>query len=123
MGWNYRVIKKLCDVPSHAFYGQWVFGIHEVWYNSDGDICLITEDAIEPVGDSFEKVRSEMNHMMSAFGKPVLDYDKIEFGPMNEDGDNTENNVDWNMCDDSYIGSPDFDIKNFDGHVKGTKCC
>ena len=66
MGWNYRVIKRLCD-------RKYYFGIHEVYYNSDGDICIIAEEAIGPMGESFEKLRSEMNHMLSALGKPVLD--------------------------------------------------
>ncbi len=123
MSWNYRVIKRLQDIPGGQGKRWYYSGIYEVYYNSDGDICLISEEPIAPIGSNFEELRGKMNHMLSALGKPVLDYDKIEFAPMDEDGDNTENNVDWNMCDDSYIGSPDFDMRNFDGHVKGTRCC
>jgi hypothetical protein len=123
MSWNYRVVKRLCDVPGGKGKREFEFGIHEVYYNSAGDICVMSENSIAPGGENFNEIRSELNHMLSAFGKPVLDYHAIELAPMNEDDDNTENGVDWNWCDDTYIGSPDFDMKNFDGHVKGTKCC
>jgi hypothetical protein len=79
---------------------DWYYGIYEVYYNKDGDITAITEAPIEPIANSFEELRGEMGHMMSALGKPVLDYDEIEFKPWSEE-----------------------DSQELDHHVKGTQCC
>lgn len=117
MPWNYRVVKR------QAFNDEWIFGVYPVYYNKDGDICLISVEPEAPGGETLEELRSHINRMLSAIGKPVLDYDKIEFAPMDEDGDNTEDGVDWNMCDETYIGTPDWNLRNFDNHVKNTRCC
>jgi hypothetical protein len=101
---------------------DWHYYLYALYYNKDGDVCLMMLLPETPEAKSFEELRAHMNRMLSAFGKPVLDYDKIKFGSMDEDGDNISNGVDWNMCDDTYIGIPDWDIKNYDGHVKGTRC-
>jgi hypothetical protein len=90
MSWNYRVINK-----------GGIYGIHDVYYNSRGNIVSIGDNAVYPSGGSFEELRGDMGRLFSALGKPVLVYEEIEFDSM----------------DDSD------EIPEFDGHVKGTQCC
>ena len=97
MSWNYRVIKKDDE-----------FGIHEVFYNKRGEICLISDDQIAPYGKEIEELRGDVNKMTDAFGKPVLVYDEIQFGPTDNEGDNIENDVDWNATCYPPVGVPEF---------------
>ena len=97
MSWNYRVIKKDAE-----------FGIHEVYYNKRGEICLISDDQIAPFGKDFDTLRGDVNKMTGAFGKPVLTYDEIEFASMDSEDDNIVNDVDWNATCYPPVGVPEF---------------
>jgi len=97
MSWNYRVVKKDDG-----------FGIHEVYYNKAGDICLMSEDQIAPYGEDFDDLRGDVNNMTGAFGKPVLIYEEIEFASMDSEGDSIENGVDWNATCYPPVGPPEF---------------
>ena len=97
MSWNYRVIKR-----DHPVQDWWIkktedgecgvghiettYAIHEVYYKG-GNIVAISADPIHPIGDTFEELRGELRRMfIDALGKPVLDYDHIEFGDWDDDG-------------------------------------
>ena len=100
MSWNYRVIKRYQDVRYGQGKKDWYYGVHEVYYNKNGEITSISENSIRPIANEFEGLRGEVNKMLSAFGKPVLDYDEIEFAEWSEE-----------------------DSQEHDHHVKGTQCC
>jgi hypothetical protein len=107
MSWNYRVVKRT-DKAGFDYYG-----IHEVYYNKRGEICLISEDAIAPSGEDFDELRADVNNMQGAFGKPVLVYERIEFASMDKDGDSIENGVDWNATCYPPVGSPEFSEESY----------
>ena len=104
MSWNYRVVKRYQDVVGGRGSKEYFYSIHEVFYNSNGDIVSISEEPAGPENESFEELRGEVTRMLDAMGKPVLDYDQIEFG-------------EW------IDGCLESAIENYDGHVKGTQCC
>jgi hypothetical protein len=63
--WNHRVVKK-----------EGGYGIHEVYYKEDGTIQAVTKDAIDPYGETLEDLRLELQRMVGATFKDVLDYDR-----------------------------------------------
>jgi len=90
MGWNYRIFKhtdknpnheKGSDITSESFV--W-YGIHEVYYKDDNsddtdenEIDLISSDPINPHGQTVEDLKSDIDLMLEAFDKPVLDYNDL----------------------------------------------
>ena len=67
MTWNYRVI---CKADPNG-PGE-LFGIHEVYYDSNGRIEGWTEEPCDPFGESLDELHAEMEMMMAALAKPVL---------------------------------------------------
>lgn len=66
--WDYRVIKR-----------DGVYTIHEVYYNPDGSIYALTEHPVEPLGESPEELKRDLNRFVKAFKQEILEYDKIKF--------------------------------------------
>lgn len=65
--WNYRVLRR-----------EGNFAIHEVFYE-DGKPTSCTEDPVAPFGeDTLEELRHDMEMMMRALSKPVLDYENLQ---------------------------------------------
>jgi hypothetical protein len=62
MTWNYRVFRE-----EHG-----VHVIREVYYNEDGSIATCTENAVEPMGDSFDELAADLLHFQRALSLPVL---------------------------------------------------
>lgn len=71
MIWNYRVIE-------HDRF----FAIHEVYYNDKGDITAISEDPMEPSGQTLEELKGDLEYFLQVLNKPVLKKNKIKFAPM-----------------------------------------
>lgn len=71
MIWNYRVIE-------HDRF----FAIHEGYYNDKGDITAISEDPMEPSGQTLEELKGDLEYFLQALNKPVLKKNKIKFAPM-----------------------------------------
>lgn len=71
MIWNYRVIE-------HDRF----FAIHEVYYNDKGDITAISEDPMEPSGQTLEELKGDLEYFLQALNKLVLKKNKIKFAPM-----------------------------------------
>lgn len=69
MHWNYRVIRSHCA-------GDYVYQIHEVYYSPDGAPGSWTENPIAPLGETPLELRSELEHMLRALDKPVLEVDR-----------------------------------------------
>lgn len=65
--WNYRVVKK----------GE-LYGIHECYYNSDGVIELISEDATGVMAESRDGVKWCLRMMESNWCLPVIDFDTLK---------------------------------------------
>ena len=76
MGWNYRLFR-------HTDKKTW-YGIHEVFYKSDesdelneNEIDLISSDPINPHGTTKEEIEEDLDEMLAALDKPVLDYNEM----------------------------------------------
>ena len=82
-GWNYRIIKHIERNKLHEknkevipeFY-VW-YNLHEVFYGEDDGICCISSDPINAHGETVEELRSDIDMMLIAFEKPVLDYNEL----------------------------------------------
>jgi hypothetical protein len=82
--WNYRLCRS--KAPNAAVY---TYGIHEAYYNSDGTIWAVTEDAVSVGFDEFEPTDNEaaenmkktLRWMSEALDKPMLDLDNFVFAP------------------------------------------
>lgn len=72
MSWNYRVIKQAYDDEDY-------FAIHEVYYNEDGSIRVMTESPVPVGGDSVDSLRSSLRMMLDCLDKDVLIDGKIVF--------------------------------------------
>ena len=83
--WNYRVIKKKLEEPRH----EETFYIHEVYYNKNKEIVAMSEEPMYPFGETVDELMSDLNHMMKAFTREILDYGTIEFAK-----------ADWNKEDE-----------------------
>lgn len=67
--WNHRLLKR------DTKHGT-IFGVYEVYYNSDGSIYAMTERPVELTGESPEDIEQEIQMILRALTTPVLDYDK-----------------------------------------------
>ena len=82
MSWNYRVACKKLEVKidlSNDVYEESCFGIVETYYNDEGEITFISENFIEPYGETLEELKTSFNMMKEAFEHPVLDLDNIDY--------------------------------------------
>ena len=67
MTWNYRVVSRQDrDDLSEQF------GIHEVYYDSSGQIEAWTEEPCTPFGESLAELTADMELMGQALSKPPL---------------------------------------------------
>ena len=73
MSWNYRLFKK-------KFHGheETYLEIHEVYYDEKGEIEGWTENAVKPIGMDVEEVKNNLDKMLQACEKPVLEESKLE---------------------------------------------
>ncbi len=79
--WNYRVVRKkhiyMDPTNNKKERVDFTYGIHEAFYDENGYVGAITQDAIEPFGENVEDLRHSWVMMAEGFGQPVLDYDNI----------------------------------------------
>lgn len=64
MSWNYRVMTQ---------DGGATYGIHEVYYNSKGEHHSWSSEPITPQGDDQTDLKSDLEHMLLAYEKPILE--------------------------------------------------
>ena len=74
MTWNYRVIRK--TQTGYDNLGEY-YGIHEVYYDDDGNPEMVTVEPVGPDGDTYEELVEDISCMIDAFGKATLDYEDI----------------------------------------------
>lgn len=76
MSWEYRAARKY-----HEPSGTYEFGIIEIYYGDDtGTLVRFWSDFQEPSGATSQELRSDLEYMLKAYDKPVLDYDIICHG-------------------------------------------
>ena len=83
--WNHRVVRTTNASPIDQIEGEYYFAIHEVYYNDAGEICGMTEDPIEPFGESLEDLKNSLERMMKACDRPILIDGEIEYAKWQED--------------------------------------
>lgn len=81
MSWNYRVVQHK-DEPFKGIPQDDWYGIHEVYYDGDDKPKSVTVEPVHPFGLNVEELRSCIDMMLSAFEKPVLDYDSFSNNDM-----------------------------------------
>jgi hypothetical protein len=96
MSWNYRLCRTKSQAPGSEVY---TYGIHEAYYNKDGSIWAITENAVSVGFDEFEpadmeaieSMRKTLGWMALALDKPIIDLSTFVFSPQDEvEDDSTE---------------------------------
>ena len=78
--WNYRVVRKkntYIDPTNKKERVDYTYAVHEAYYDENGHVGAITQEPVEPFGDTVEELRHSWVMMAEAFGQPVLDYDNI----------------------------------------------
>jgi len=70
MTWNHRVMK-------HHDCGEDWYGIHEVFYDENGEVDGWAESA-DVTGESLNDLRTALDWMLDCLDKPVLDYSNDE---------------------------------------------
>lgn len=78
--WNYRIVRKKHvwkDPRTQEEKESYLYGIHEAYYDKAGKVGAITENPVEPSGETIEDLRHSWMRMAEAFGQPLLDYDHI----------------------------------------------
>ena len=66
--WNHRVIKHT-EKDGIVWYG-----VHEVYYTNDKPVAC-TQEAMNPYGETAEELKEDLERMLRACEKPILDYD------------------------------------------------
>lgn len=69
--WNYRVLKH-----THL-NNEWV-GIHEVYYDDNGEPNACSTDPTSPYGETEQELQNDLDLMKKAFEKPVMYYSFFE---------------------------------------------
>jgi hypothetical protein len=72
--WNHRVVRR---VYPGALDGEVAYQIHEAYYGIE-DKPLISTEPDHPHGETPEELREDLERMLRALDKPVLDYETRE---------------------------------------------
>lgn len=78
--WNYRVVRKRIvsiDPIGKKERVDYAYAVHEAYYDKNGHVGAVTQDAVEPFGEDIEELRHSWVMMAEAFGQPILDYENI----------------------------------------------
>lgn len=70
--WNYRIIKTEKDDLCY-------YAIHEVYYNSDGQIVASTVDPVFPGGSTVEELREDLRLYLLALDAPIINKSEIVY--------------------------------------------
>lgn len=69
--WNYRILRKVYEGEEH-------FSLHEVYYDDDSNPNACSIDPVSPFGETPEELKKDLELMIRAFDKPIMDYDFFE---------------------------------------------
>ena len=73
--WNYRVVRTERQTKKEQYD---IYQLYEVYYDDDGKIEGMTENAMQPYGESIEELQKDLQWMMEALREPVLDMKELE---------------------------------------------
>ena len=76
MSWSYRVIKTVTKIPLGDTDTS--YAIHTVYSDENGTIVNISENPAYPIGDDNESLKWQLERMMLACDKPIIDYNTGE---------------------------------------------
>lgn len=74
--WNHRVVRR--EYPKAVPEERILYGVHEAYYDSEGVCFSVTRDPTPAYGATLDEVRRELERMLAALEKPVLDYETRE---------------------------------------------
>ncbi len=84
MNWEYRVVKKVNKIPILLKKNNPTMGdldifyeIHDVYYDENSDIVHIGRKSVL-MGDDVEELQWNLERMIEACKKPVIDYNTEE---------------------------------------------
>lgn len=87
MSWNYRILKHVDDAgifKSHYPNGIIWYGIHEVYYDKNGEPELCSSDPVKVLQEDLEFIKTDLKMMLKATSKPVLNYSLFKDKEKNE---------------------------------------
>ncbi len=87
MSWNYRILKHVDDAgifKAHYPDGIIWYGIHEVYYDKNGEPDSCTEKPCDVVQEDLNFIKTDLKMMLEATSKPVLNYSLFEDKEKNE---------------------------------------
>ena len=76
MAWSYRVVKTVTKIPLGDT--DISYSIHTVYTDENGDIVNISEQPTYPIGDDIENLVWQLQRMMGACKKPIIEYNTGE---------------------------------------------
>ena len=77
MTWNYRVVRRKQESGVEEW--SYAFGIHEAYYDKGkSKPHSVTQESIEPFGETLEELQRDFLMMADALTRPVLDYETRE---------------------------------------------
>jgi hypothetical protein len=74
MSWNHRVVKRTFN---EGGYTEDRYAIHEAYYDENGKVWGITEEPVEPHGETMDELKKDIDWMTQCLEHPILDYDQI----------------------------------------------
>ena len=77
MGWEYRISKEIRTHKYGHYDPKIIYGIKEVFVDENGDISKVS-DITFFYSESVEHLKEEIQNMLEACKKPVIDYNTGE---------------------------------------------
>lgn len=69
--WNHRVMRRTTK------YGTY-YGVHEVYYDSEGKVDGYTIHPVSVAGESVEEIKEYLQMILNCLDKDILDYEEEE---------------------------------------------
>lgn len=73
MSWDYRVIRAAAAECEEGYD----FAIYECYYDHNGKIWGLTEEPVNPYGESQEELTKDLQLMLEATTKPILNISEL----------------------------------------------
>lgn len=83
MNWNYRLCKVIFDKGEES--EEVSYEIREAYYNDDGSIWAVTDQAVGIYGDTVETAKRSYEWVGLAYQKEVIDLDTYVFAKRDSD--------------------------------------
>jgi len=76
MSWSYRVVKTVTKIPLGET--DISYSVHRIYTDENNDIVNISEQPVYAISDDAESLVWQLQKMMEACNKPVIDYNTGE---------------------------------------------